>query len=106
MGEVKKYFLNQFNDLENQLKIAICGSGALALLNFKSWGLGIRLFFKFFFKEIVINSRIFGIFMSLIFKNEKTRINKIDWFSCSSNLNPTGLVAGLVGSKADTFCRF
>jgi len=35
MGEVKKYFLNQFNDLENQLKIAICGSGALALLNLK-----------------------------------------------------------------------
>jgi hypothetical protein len=35
MGEVKKYFLNQFHDLENQLKIAICGIGALALLNLK-----------------------------------------------------------------------
>ena len=31
----KKYFLNQFHDLENQLKIVICGNGALALLNLK-----------------------------------------------------------------------
>ena len=35
MGEDKKYFLNQFHDLENQLKIVICGNGALALLNLK-----------------------------------------------------------------------
>jgi len=35
MGEDKKYFLNQFHDLENQFKKVICGIGALALLNLK-----------------------------------------------------------------------
>jgi len=33
MGEVKKYFLNQFHDLENQFKKALCRNGALAGLN-------------------------------------------------------------------------
>jgi ATP-dependent DNA ligase len=30
MGEVKKYFLNQFHDLENQFKKGLCRNGDLA----------------------------------------------------------------------------
>jgi len=30
MGEVKKYFLNQFHDLENQFKKALCRNEVLA----------------------------------------------------------------------------
>jgi hypothetical protein len=55
MGEVKKYFLNQFHDLENQLKIAICGIGALAGLNLNfpefDW-LAFINFFKFIFGKL------------------------------------------------------
>ena len=55
MGEVKKYFLNQFHDLVNQFKKGLCRNGALAGLNLNfpefDW-LAFINFFKFIFGKL------------------------------------------------------
>ena len=55
MGEVKKYFLNQFHDLENQFKKALCRNGALAGLKLilqKAGDWESVYFFKFLSKKL------------------------------------------------------
>jgi len=55
MGEVKKYFLNHFHELENQFKKALYRNGALAGLNLNfpefDW-LAFINFFKFIFGKL------------------------------------------------------
>lgn len=55
MGEDKKYFLNQFHELENQFKKALCRNGVLAavkLIFLKAVDWESVCFFKFLSKKL------------------------------------------------------
>lgn len=53
MGEDKKYFLNQFHELENQFKKALCRNGVLAAVKliFKKLWIGNPFVFLNFFRR-------------------------------------------------------